>query len=581
MALVLKDRIKETTTTTGTGTYTLGGAVTGFETFNSNLSNGDTTFYCCTDGTDFEVGTGTFATSGTTLTRSVFSSSNSNNLVSWSSGTKTIFCTVPADRLPVQESDGSLELNGDLTLIENSNATANAEPKLELQRNSSSPADNDSLGEIVFKGKNDNDQQIDYAIITGQIADATDGTEDGRLLISLEVNATLTDAYAFDTDKFQLKNEQKIQWENHAGTSYEVDLVAATPTANRTITLPNTTGTVVVESQNGTFLNNDLSMIVTNNGSQSAPVIQLFKISDSPADNDKLGVIKFYGSNAGDSNLGVYGEFGFVSKDVTSVGTQDGSFEIKADVNGTLTTVLSNSGTTILAGSDTVATREQLKGDATNGAGVFSDELIARKLHTGTIITKQDDTSQVIIAGAPNGGFYSQLSLITNRGYFMPVMIPGTGAGDTTNIDSFGYRTGFSGTINDVTVHLGLYTLNKFGYPSQLVSKGSILSGTSTNNNRFVTPDVTAITPGRYALCLAPAGSTTLVANFNSTAAGGSFFTEGFSDVLVSPRRTGLGKNSVVSGGQLATDLSGSGGFFDQSSAPFIMVELADSYAGE
>ena len=67
MALVISDRIRETTTTTGTGTYTLGGAVTGFETFTANLSNSDTTYYACTDGTDFEVGLGTFTSSGTTL----------------------------------------------------------------------------------------------------------------------------------------------------------------------------------------------------------------------------------------------------------------------------------------------------------------------------------------------------------------------------------------------------------------------------------------------------------------------------------------------------------------------------------
>ena len=99
MALVIKDRVKETTTTTGTGTYTLGGAVTGFETFTANLSNADTTFYGCTDGTDFEVGVGTFTSSGTTLARTtILSSSNSNNAVSWSSGTRTIFITLPADR---------------------------------------------------------------------------------------------------------------------------------------------------------------------------------------------------------------------------------------------------------------------------------------------------------------------------------------------------------------------------------------------------------------------------------------------------------------------------------------------------
>ena len=66
MALVLKDRIKETTTTTGTGTYTLAGAVGGFEAF-SQIGNSNTTYYCCTDGTDFEIGIGTYTASGTTF----------------------------------------------------------------------------------------------------------------------------------------------------------------------------------------------------------------------------------------------------------------------------------------------------------------------------------------------------------------------------------------------------------------------------------------------------------------------------------------------------------------------------------
>src|SRR6056300_1150387 len=97
MALVISDRVKETTTTSGTGTYTLGGAVTGFETFTANLSDGDTTYYACTDNTDFEIGLGTFTTSGTTLARTtILASSNSGSAVNWAAGTRTIFCTLPA-----------------------------------------------------------------------------------------------------------------------------------------------------------------------------------------------------------------------------------------------------------------------------------------------------------------------------------------------------------------------------------------------------------------------------------------------------------------------------------------------------
>ena len=97
MALVISDRVKETTITTGTGTLTLGGAVTGFETFTANLSDGDTTYYACTDNTDFEVGLGTFTASGTTLARTtILASSNSGSAVNWAAGTRTIFCTLPA-----------------------------------------------------------------------------------------------------------------------------------------------------------------------------------------------------------------------------------------------------------------------------------------------------------------------------------------------------------------------------------------------------------------------------------------------------------------------------------------------------
>ena len=107
MPLVLKDRVKETTTTTGTGTYTLAGALTGFEAF-SQVGDGNTTYYTCTDGTDFETGIGTFTLSGTTLARtSILQSSNSDNAVSWSAGTRTIFCTLPAEKMIFKDATGA------------------------------------------------------------------------------------------------------------------------------------------------------------------------------------------------------------------------------------------------------------------------------------------------------------------------------------------------------------------------------------------------------------------------------------------------------------------------------------------
>lgn len=100
MPLVVKDRVRETTTTTGTGTVTLAGAVTGFQSF-SAIGNGNTTFYTIAgQGTnEWEVGIGTYTSAGTTLSRdTVLGSSNGGSKVNFSAGTKDVFVTYPASR---------------------------------------------------------------------------------------------------------------------------------------------------------------------------------------------------------------------------------------------------------------------------------------------------------------------------------------------------------------------------------------------------------------------------------------------------------------------------------------------------
>jgi hypothetical protein len=108
MALKISDRVKETTVTTGTGTVTLAGAVTGFRTFGSVLSINDTTYYAIVSSSEFEVGIGTF-TSSTTLTRdTVLSSSNSNLKVDFGAGSKNVFITQPADKAIYQDASGNV-----------------------------------------------------------------------------------------------------------------------------------------------------------------------------------------------------------------------------------------------------------------------------------------------------------------------------------------------------------------------------------------------------------------------------------------------------------------------------------------
>lgn len=109
MALVLKDRVKETTTTTGTADFTLGGAATGFQSF-SVIGNGNTTYYAAVDPTtgDWEVGVGTYSTTGPTLTRdSVLESSNAGSKVVFAAGSKDVFCTYPAERSVNLDAAGS------------------------------------------------------------------------------------------------------------------------------------------------------------------------------------------------------------------------------------------------------------------------------------------------------------------------------------------------------------------------------------------------------------------------------------------------------------------------------------------
>jgi hypothetical protein len=97
MALVIADRVRETSTTTGTGTLTLAGAVPGFQTFSTAIGNTNTCYYTIVNGSEYEIGLGTVA-AGTLARTTVLKSSNANAAVDFSAGSKDVFGTYPADR---------------------------------------------------------------------------------------------------------------------------------------------------------------------------------------------------------------------------------------------------------------------------------------------------------------------------------------------------------------------------------------------------------------------------------------------------------------------------------------------------
>ena len=220
MALKIADRVRETTTTTGTGTINLSGAVTNFETFAANLSNSDTTYYAIVDNTngDFEVGLGTFATgSPNTLARTTpISSSNSNSAVNFGAGTKDVFITTPASKMAFLNASGSLISSGGTSLMEVVNDTT---PQLggDLDVNSN---------EIVSTSN-------------GNIALTPNGTGVVRIDGNVDIQSGTID----------LKNSgsrSKINFYCESGNAHAQALQAAphSESASNTLTLPSTGGDV-------------------------------------------------------------------------------------------------------------------------------------------------------------------------------------------------------------------------------------------------------------------------------------------------------------------------------------------------
>ena len=109
MAFVSKDRVKETSATTGTGDFTLAGAQTGFKAFSAVCSSGDTFFYTIVNNVsgEFEIGEGTFTAGGALQRDTVLSSSNSNSAVTFGAGSKDVFLTAASDALIQASTDGT------------------------------------------------------------------------------------------------------------------------------------------------------------------------------------------------------------------------------------------------------------------------------------------------------------------------------------------------------------------------------------------------------------------------------------------------------------------------------------------
>ena len=366
MALVLKDRIKESTVTTGTGTYTLSGAVTGFEAF-SSVGDGNTTYYVCTDGTDFEVGIGTYTLSGTTLARTtILESSNSDSAVNWSAGTKTIFCSQPAEKAVFLNASDNLEIGGTAQIngtngvtistgaisIKNSGAqsyvdfyceSSNAHYARLLAPAHSAFAGNITLtlpattqtlvgtagaafaGDVTFTGDN-------YNIVFDKSDDALEFADNAKAVFGagddLQIYHDGSKSIIHDNGTGQLKVQtSRFALNNAAG---DEKLIEATE--NGAVELYHNNSKKLETTAEG------VTITSTDDGAGEQPTLELFRDSASPADSDVLGNIKF----SGDDSAGNKTQYAEIESRIvnTADGSENGRLTFRVNDDGSSTSVV-------------------------------------------------------------------------------------------------------------------------------------------------------------------------------------------------------------------------------------------------
>jgi len=245
--------------------------------------------------------------------------------------------------------DGSIITTADntdtLSLI-STDADAAQGPNLRLYRNSGSPADNDVLGMIDFEGRNDNSQDVIYVQMESLLADASDGTEDGYLNLSVMLAGTLRSRIEMDPGETVINEaSQDLNFRVESnGKTHAIFVDAGNDHVNINTSDDlggdlNVDGGIVV--QNGSNLD-QLSLISTDADANQGPNIRMYRNSNSPADDDTLGVVEFEGRNSASQDV-IYSQIRTLSADVTD-GEEDGTMDIKVMNAGSLNLVASFKG---------------------------------------------------------------------------------------------------------------------------------------------------------------------------------------------------------------------------------------------
>ncbi|BAQ87174.1 hypothetical protein [uncultured Mediterranean phage uvMED] len=343
------------------------------------------------------------------------------------------------------------------------------DPSLVLYRNSASPADYDDMGEIIFRGRNDNSQDVNYARMWVEPYDVSDGTEGGRLHLNSMVGGVEKSIFAtgwgyvyFDQNIF-LNTGKLIKFEGASNDAHETTLTVADPTADRTITLPDATGTVLVQDST-----NDVTITSTDATANADPALTLFRNSASPADNDVLGNLVYRGRNDNSQNL-TYGQIYTKASDVSD-GSEDAMMVFSVMRNGSLDGAISLGNHIFLQQTVNLQSNNIIQ------VGTLSFEGSTEDAYETTIdvvdptadrtITLPNTTGTVITTG--------NTSDITSVGTLTSATVNGNAKADSFSIDHASNDWNFELSGADLVIKNGSTTLFKLDTSGNLTVAGDI-----------------------------------------------------------------------------------------------------------
>ena len=451
MALVIKDRVKETTTTTGTGTFNLAGAVSGFEGF-IQVGDGNTTYYVCTDNTDFEIGIGTFTdASPDTLSRdTILQSSNSDNKVDWSAGTRTIFCTYPADKAVFE--DASNNINGTFVGNITGDVTGNADTAttLENAREINGTSFNGSANITVTAAAgtltgNTLNSTVTASSLTSLGTLASNLNLGGQDIVTTTSNQDI-DLAAHGTGKVVVKgntNQGAIKL-NCEANSHGQTIIAAphSESANNTLTLPSTGGDarLVSTSSTATLTNKTLTTPTINGAT--------------------LGSGNLATSSNGDINFAPNG----TGKIVVRGNTNQGKIVLNCESN--------SHGQTIIAAPHSESANNVLTLPSTGG-----DARLVSTASTATLTNKTIDSDNNTITNIVNADIKSSAAIANSKLANSTITVSD---GSNTTAVALGGTVTFAGTSNEVEVAESSGTVT-IGLPNNVTIAGNLtVNGTTT-----------------------------------------------------------------------------------------------------